>query len=705
MVKRLVLDVETKVTHKSFVDRNGKEHKWIDGSAYEPDNYLVSVGVCLDPMKAPDETEYLRFQHNEGDESKKSFPKLQAMLDDTTLLVCHNAKYDLGWLLECGFKYDGPVYCTQVAEYVMQKGIKKPLKLEALAEYWNLPRKRTDLTAELWDSGVGYEAMPWSVVEEYGRGDCVTTAHLFQTQQKRLKKMPHLVPTVKMMCEFLKDVLDMERVGVKIDMDALQDIKTEYMAELAQLDIDLDALIQGVMGDTPINLDSPDFRSKLLYSRAVKNKKVWKEKFNLGKDKFGKDLFRPPYTKKQFAAVIKKNTEIVSRTEAKHCDTCDGKGYIFTLTKAGKPYKTMPRCSKCEDGVIYEPTGVVAGFKVIPRGVHDVAAAGFSTNKDDLGSLPDANVPSAAREFIEKFSRRSAVTTYLSTYVEGIERHVYADGILHTHINQTIAATGRLSSTGPNLHNQPRGATFPIRRVFVSRFDGGEVLDGDYGQLEFRAAGFLSGCERALQDINAGVDVHELTKDIINGFDPELPPITRQDAKEHTFKPLYGGSSGTPREKSYYEAFIKKYRGIAEWHETLKKGAISNGEVVIPSGRTYAFPTAKRLASGYVSGTTQIVNYPVQGFATGDLVPLGIISVRRLLRSEGLKSIVVLTVHDSVLVDVYPGERDAVAKVVKEGLLDLNTMCQEFYDFEFDYPLDVDVKAGPDWLNCKELDI
>ncbi len=702
-MRRTVLDVETKVTHRSYVNRKGETSKWIDNSPYEPQNYLVSIGVVIDPADKPNETEYFLFKHNDhpGADTYEAHHYIQKILDATDILICHNAKFDLGWLLECGFKYDKAVYCTQIAEYVMMKGQKKPFKLGMLAEEHNLPRKKSELVDDLWDQGVGFEAMPWHVVEEYGRADCVTTAHLYQHQMRRLVQSSYkgLIPTIKMMCEFLKNVLDMERHGIKIDMEALAELKMEYLQELHDLDTYIEDAVRDAMGDTLINMDSPDFCSALLYSLEVKDKKIWKQTFNLGKDEIGRDKYKPHMSKKRFFKTISNLTRVAQKTEALHCDECDGRGIIYTLTKAGVPYKNMPKCKVCKSvGIVYKRTGVTAGFGIVPRGVKDVKAAGFTTNKDDLSYLLDTSMSEEARIFLQKFNRRNQVTTYISTYIEGIEKHVYENAILHTSLNQTVAATARLSSTGPNLHNQPRGGTFPVRKVFVSRFADGSVCDGDYGQLEFRAAGFLSGCPKVLSDINEGVDVHAFTRDTINNFDPALEQINRQNAKGHTFKPLYGGQSGTPRERKYYEAFIEKYQGIKSWHEVLKAGAIRDGVVVIPTGREYSFPNARRLSSGYVLGTTQIVNYPVQGFATADLVPLGIISLGRVFRCEDLQSIIVLTVHDSILVDVYPGEEEQVATAIRKGLLNLKAMCQEFYGFEFDYPLEVDVKVGPNWL-------
>ena len=225
------------------------------------------------------------------------------------------------------------------------------------------------------------------------------------------------------------------------------------------------------------------------------------------------------------------------------------------------------------------------------------------------------------------------------------------------------------------------------------------MLKADYGQLEFRGAGYLSGCTIVRGDIDNGVDVHSYTRDTINAYDNE-PDITRQDAKSDTFKPLYGGMSGSPRQVNYYKSFLAKYSGVTAWHEKLKTEALTTKRVVLPSGREYAFPGAQRLQGGYVKGTTQIVNWPVQGFATGDLVPLGVLSVYRKMKARtDLKSVMMITVHDDLEIDVYPGEEEEVTKIITEGLLDLNAMCMEFYNLDFKYPLEVEVSIGPNLLD------
>ena len=146
---------------------------------------------------------------------------------------------------------------------------------------------------------------------------------------------------------------------------------------------------------------------------------------------------------------------------------------------------------------------------------------------------------------------------------------------------------------------------------------------------------------------------------------------------------------------------MEKYAGVTEWHERLKKEALGTKRIRLPSGREYSFPYAKRIAGGYVTGTTQIVNYPVQGFATADVVPLGLICLSDEMKERGLKSKLVLTVHDSVIIDVYPGEEDIMAHTAQSCLLCIDDMCMDYYGLEFDYPLSVEIKMGP---NLLELD-
>ena len=258
---------------------------------------------------------------------------------------------------------------------------------------------------------------------------------------------------------------------------------------------------------------------------------------------------------------------------------------------------------------------------------------------------------------------------------------------------QCVTATGRLSSRDPNFQNQPRGGTFPIRRVIDSRFENGTVAEVDFSQLEFRIAVFLAQDKQGMEDIKNGIDVHKYTADVIG--------VSRQDAKGHTFKPLYGGMSGTDNEKKYYNAFKEKYKEITEWHEKLQDEAITYKVITLPTGREYAFPKAERTPWGGSSYATQIKNYPVQGFATADIVPLACINIQKLFDDKNLKSILINTVHDSVIADVHPDEKDIVVELMRKGSLQVIDSLKEIYGINFNIPLNTEIKMGNNWLDLK----
>tara|TARA_R110002126_G_scaffold80254_2_gene198889 strand:+ start:5425 stop:7455 length:2031 start_codon:yes stop_codon:yes gene_type:complete len=668
---------------------------------YNSDNVLVSVGLTTN-LK---DVEYLCFDHKDQAPTPNNKKALQEALNTTELLVGHNIKHDLSWILSCGFTYTGKVYDTMIAEFVMNRGIHSGLKLSLLAEKHRLTKKKVDLTEQYLKDGVGFHEMPWEVVEEYGIGDVLTTTELYLNQQERLSQGSNadLKPCIDMMCDFLVVLNSIESNGVKLDMTVLDKIKKEFVEEYLQLEKDLTDIAKDVMGDAPINLNSGDFMTQLLYSRKVKSKNVWKELFNIGKDSSGKEKRRNPMSKSMFSNLVRMNTDVVRKVTEDVCPTCTGVGSVPRYTKDGKLYKKLPKCPTCAgDKCVYTSTGKVAGLKLIPTSSKFACAGGFTSNYKHLDGLLDG-ASDTAKVFLKKSVRYSQLSTYITTFIEGMERYVNGDtGILHTNFNQTVAATARLSSSKPNFQNQPRAKTFPIRQVIVSRFEGGSIMDADYGQLEFRIAGYLSGCPKVLSDIKEGVDVHVFTRDTINDYD-DNDNIDRQDAKSDTFKPLYGGMSGTARQKSYYKAFLEKYHGVAEWHERLKKEAITTKKITLPNGRQYSFPYAKRNKGGWVDGTTQIVNYPVQGFATADIVPMGLICLHERMIESKVKSVIVLTVHDSVVIDVYPGEEELMADIAQSSLLNIKDMCKRYYGIDFDYPLAVEVKVGPNLLSMNTI--
>jgi DNA polymerase-1 len=674
-----VVDVET-----SFVTgENGKT----DPSPFNSRNKLVSVGI---------NNEYLFFNHDERQDNG-AFIKVQNILDKTTLLIGHNLKFDLAWLYEVGFKYSGKVYDTMIGEYVLQRGVRKALSLKECCNRRKLSSK-SDATQDFINQGISFEMMPSKIVEEYGRQDIAVTRELYHSQVDDFKqaKNRNLVPTVKMMNSFLQVLTKMEMNGIQIDLDALHDVETKFKIEYDELREKIDTIIWERMGDTRINPASPEQLSWLIYGVKVVDKKKWAEAFNIGIDpQTKKQKKKPKLSRTQFTRMVAQMTQPIYKTRSHQCIHCSGQGRIQKIKVNGEPYKNLSPCHHCSGtGIIYEETKARAGFTLNPSFVSDVSEGGFKTDRVTLGKLTNTD-DAELNEFIECITRYNALETYLNTFVEGIKSHCNKDGSLHPKFMQCVTATGRLSSRDPNFQNQPRGKTFPIRRVVTSRWEGGKILEMDFAQLEFRTAVFLSQDRQGMADIQNKVDIHQFTADVIG--------VSRQEAKGHTFKPLYGGMSGTESEKKYYKEFLVKYKDIAKWHDQLESDAINYKVVSLPSGREYAFPFARRMPWGSSSNSTQVKNYPVQGFATADIVPLTCIAVDNLMVQNKVKSLLINTIHDSVLIDVHPNEEDMIIDIVKKGARNVVPMMKEHYDIDFNVPLDTDVKVGYNWLEMREV--
>ena len=221
-----IFDVET-----SFVTGvNGKS----DPSPFNPNNKLVTVGI---------NDEYLFFNHDERSD-KDAWKKAQSILDRTDLLIGHNLKFDLSWIYEVGFKYTGKVYDTMIGEYVLNRGIRKALSLKECCIRRNLSRK-SDATEDFIKQGISFEMIPQKIVEEYGRQDINVTRELYYSQVDDFKKLENrkLVPTVKMMNSFLQVLTKMERNGIQIDLDSLNDVEMKFKLEYDELRERIDTMI------------------------------------------------------------------------------------------------------------------------------------------------------------------------------------------------------------------------------------------------------------------------------------------------------------------------------------------------------------------------------------------------------------------------------------------------------------------------------
>ena len=532
---KLTLDVENTVTK-----RDGK--MYLD--PFEPDNKLVMVGCLTDKGE-----EYLY---------RDDFSGVQAHLDEATILIGHNIAYDLMWLWECGFKYNGPVFDTMLGEYVLQRGNKQPLSLEACAERYELDTKKQDTLKEYFKQGVGVDEIPPEELSSYLSADLHATQQLAEQLNKRLmttdSSLMECVVLTNRVCVTLAHIYN---TGFAVDVAKLDEVKVQFETEKMEIEKRLQVQIRNLMGDTPINLNSPEQMSWVIYSRKPHDKTMWA------------NAFTPYMSKQHFNEVVSDSSDIVFKTKAVSCRECNGTGQIRKVRKNGLLYTNAHKCLPCSaSGYIFQSTKVVAGLKFKAPSSKWISANGFGVSKTNLDMLQSMakriNMPDAVN-FLTDVKRLSALDSYLSSFVEGIKAHVKSDGKLHVRLLQHRTATGRFSGADPNMQNMLRGGTFPVKKVFVSRWSGGKILEADFAQLEFRAAAYLSQDKVAMNEVSTGFDVHSYTSKVITDAGQ---PTSRQDAKAHTFAPLYGatGFGRSKAEAEYYEHFTKKYTGIKAWH-------------------------------------------------------------------------------------------------------------------------------------------
>ena len=681
---RLVLDVENSTTV-----RNGKKHM----DPFEISNHLVQVGMVN--ADNHDELHIVNIDHDEAKDKSGAGRKLvQDILDITTLLIMHNAQHDLMWLWESGFKYDGLIYDTMLAEYVLDRGQRTALSLGACAERRNLEVQKDDTLKRYFKEGYNTNEIPLDELSFYLRCDILSTSWLFHSIEADYAKpesesLAVIRDTTFATC---KTLTRMYMSGIKVDLQELERVRELFESERAELEDRLQKKVRQIMGDTPVSLTSNEQMSQVIFSRRMTNKKEWV------------DLFEFTSTVDEYKDAVKANSKPVYRTKAFTCPTCEGQGKTYKTKKDGTRFAKPNKCKDCDTrGFQLTETQQIAGLRFSAPNKSWVSANGFSTSKENLEVLAATarnNNMSEAEDFLNDLKRLSAISSYLSSFVEGIANFTKHDGFLHVALTQHITATGRFSGRNPNMQNMPRGGTFPVKRVFVSRWEGGKIMEADFAQLEFRTAAFLAQDEKAMEEIATGFDVHSYTAQVITDAGQKT---SRQDAKAHTFAPLFGatGYGRSKAEAAYYKHFVEKYEGIAAWHKKLGDEAMRFMKITNVSGRQYAFPDVRRRDNGMPSHFTMIKNYPVQGFATGDVVPVVLNRLHELL--QPLHSCVVNSVHDSMVVDVHPDEEREVLAIIDQLNTGINDLVEQTYNVTMNVPLLLEAKIGPNWLDTVDV--
>ena len=324
------------------------------------------------------------------------------------------------------------------------------------------------------------------------------------------------------------------------------------------------------------------------------------------------------------------------------------------------------------------------------KGNHIRTATGLpKTDAETIALLRPKTV--GQRNFLYLYKKSKELHNELTKYLRK-----FADcgdevgGLLIAQFNQTNTRTHRLSSSGLDYNAQFQNFPRSYKPLFRSRFEDWLVGEADGAQLEFRAAAHLGRDEVALRDIQDGIDVHSVTAGIIG--------CTRQEAKPHTFKPLYGGRSGSPNEVRYYEFFRDKYRGVTATQQSWINAVLCDKKLETEWGMIFYWPDTKMENGGYVKNSTSICNYPVQSFATAEIIPVGLVYMWHYLKVSDLKMFITNTVHDSVIVELPPEEKEVFGELSYKAMVeDTYAYLEKVYNVRLTVPLAAGVSVGPRW--------
>lgn len=367
---------------------------------------------------------------------------------------------------------------------------------------------------------------------------------------------------------------------------------------------------------------------------------------------------------------------------------------------------------------------LMSRIEELEKSIHEQAGTDFNINSPrQLGEVlfEEMKLPggkktktgySTAAEVLEKLAGDNPIvrdvleyrglTKLKSTYADGLAEYIGADRRIHTSFNQTITATGRISSTEPNLQNIPMRMELGkrIRKVFVPA-EGYVLMDADYSQIELRVLAHMSGDEQLIEAYRTEQDIHRITASkVFHTPFEQVTDLQRRNAKAVNFGIVYGISSfGLSQDLSiskkeaaeYIEQYFATYPGVKQYLDRLVEDAKKKGYVVTMFGRRR--PVPELASSNFMQrsfGERVAMNSPVQGTAA-DIIKIAMIKVWRALRQEGLKSRLILQVHDELVIETLQEEEARVRKILSENMQSAAALS---------VPLEIDLHTGKNWYEA-----
>lgn len=620
------------------------------------------------------------FTHDEHDDLTdadfaQNFKEIQVYINGADIVAIHNAKFELNNLrYYLDFKN---IWCTQIAQYLLNYQDKKGLKLGDVAQHYGLPDK-IDKVKQMWDAGYDTREVPTSILSEYCEDDAYKAFYIANRQIPLIRKRG-LQKVFDLQMEWTKILSSMESNGMLWDLESSKKILERYSRYNQILDNAIMRKIKPYVDGHEVNLSGDDL-SPILYGGVLKRK----EKVPVIKTKNVK-------VKMPYVFTYKNGKKKIKVKYSSHPDT-----RIIRMVYGDKLYPIKGiGCVPLEKSATKKSTEERPLYK---------------TDKDTLpfikrqrGSIQDTVI----KLLLQKSKIQKVVATFFNEEKNtGLISKIARDKRLHTNYNQTITRTGRLSSSDPNSQNLPRGNTSPIKCCIIPEFDG--IMNADISQIELRVPAQLSGDEVMIKEFQDDEDLH--SNGCTDVMKLPLNKLNRIYAKILNFRTIYGGTEwgffkdpkmpdfSIGQWKQILVNYYDKYKGIGKWQrDNIQHVIDGDGTLTIPTGRQFKF----KLGWDGKYNEREIKNYPVQGCAGGDLLPLAAVIIDRAMRKRNLRSKMIMTVHDSIVFDYVESEKRTLSDICLNVFRNLPKYIKQYWGIDWVVPIKGDIETGANYGSLK----
>ena len=593
------------------------------------------------------------FDHVSTEYEKPNFrnqwKEIQDELDTADIIGAHNLKHDVSILATAGDITVAPhkLHCTQLTEFILSGQNRERHYSLNAVAEGYGIELKDDAVRSYWDRDIDTYDIPDHILGPYCEKDCEITLRVLERQLELLEPLG-VKKIVELDNEFTMVCTEIECNGFAFNVERAMEIRKSF-GKL--VDIAEQEMLE-LIGDTRVNIGSSAQMKLILYNRGKVKVKVKWEEWVLHQVKKYPDETK--YYEKHFTEEI-------------------------------------------------ELTGL--GFKDINSG---------SIDKDTLKQLKAST--KIQKRFKELMRQRNKDWQVCKTLLskkgdKGLVTKISRDGFVHPTLNQTIARTGRLTSSDPNSQNLPRDGTSPIKECIIPALDG--LLQWDLSQIEWRGAVFLSQDEIGIKEIRKGIDAHG--DNCVSIMCLPLNKKNRTDAKIFLFRMIYGGVAygfymdttmpdfSLERWAGIYKDFYVKYGGLQSWHIELITHVMRRGTYHLPTGRWFQYHKCLYKHGEYIYNDRQIKNYPVQGLA-GDILKLAAVIIMRGVRAQRMDVLIRLTVHDSLVFDYMNKDLDKLITLCNKVTKALPTYIKSYFGFDWNVPIDGDIEIGYNYGELYKLD-